>query len=272
MILDDVTQHDQIRPLLPATGQSLILVTTRRRLLGLGDARTLTLDVLSPDDAVALFRRDAGDERAGDCDQVTEVVNLCGRLPLAIQLAAGRAAHDQALRLGDLIAELSQSPTRLGGTGAASPEVISAFDLSYGALEPDHQRFFRRLGVSPCASFGLPAAAALSGCHPGRGGEGPDHPAGSSPAGQGARTTSTASTTSSAATRPCGRPATIPRPSSARPSAGCSTTTWTRRRRAQERPWATGRTRPPGWRRSGGTSCRPPGTRGSSTGSATAPT
>jgi tetratricopeptide (TPR) repeat protein len=164
VILDDVTQHDQIRPLLPAAGQSLILVTTRRRLLGLGGARTLTLDVLSPDDAVALFRRDAGDERTGDCDQVAEVVNLCGRLPLAIQLAAGRAAPDQALRLGDLIAELSQSPTRLGGTGgAASPEVISAFDLSYGALEPDHQRFFRRLGVSPCASFGLPAAAALSG-------------------------------------------------------------------------------------------------------------
>ncbi|MGH3393543.1 MAG: tetratricopeptide repeat protein [Streptosporangiaceae bacterium] len=163
VILDDVTQHDQIRPLLPATGQSLILVTTRRRLLGLGDARTLTLDVLSRDDAVALFRRDAGDERARDSDQVADVVNLCGRLPLAIQLTAGRAAHDQALRLGDLIGELSQSPTRLGGTGAASPEVISAFDLSYGALEPDHQRFFRRLGVSPCASFGLPAAAALSG-------------------------------------------------------------------------------------------------------------
>jgi tetratricopeptide (TPR) repeat protein len=163
VILDDAAQPDQIRPLLPATGQSLVLVTTRRRLLGLGDARTLTLDVLSRDDAVALFRRDASDEIGRDADQVTAVVNLCGRLPLAIQLTAGRAAHDQAVRLGDLIEELSQSPVRLGGAGAASPEVISAFDLSYRALEPDHQRFFRRLGVSPCTSFGLPAAAALAG-------------------------------------------------------------------------------------------------------------
>jgi len=163
VILDDAAQPDQIRPLLPATGQSLVLVTTRRRLLGLGDSRTLTLDVLSRDDAVALFRRDATDDRAADTDQVAAVVNLCGRLPLAVQLTAARAAHDHTLRLGDLIQELSQSPARLGGTGAASPEVISAFDLSYRALEPDHQRFFRRLGVSPCASFGLPAAAALAG-------------------------------------------------------------------------------------------------------------
>ena len=51
-----------------------------------------------------------------------------------------------------MIEELSQSPAQLGGTGAASPEVISAFDLSYRALEPDHQRFFRRLGIGPCAS------------------------------------------------------------------------------------------------------------------------
>lgn len=166
IILDDAAQPDQIRPLLPTTGPSLVLVTTRRRMLGLGDARTLTLDVLSRDDAVALFRRDATDDRAADTDQVAAVVNLCERLPLAIQLTAARAAHDPALRLGDLILELSQSPARLGGTGAASPEVISAFDLSYRALEPDHQRFFRRLGVSPCASFGLPAAAALAAATP----------------------------------------------------------------------------------------------------------
>src|SRR6202020_815213 len=52
----------------------------------------------------------------------------------------------------------------LGEAGLAAPEVTAAFDLSYGALEPDHQRLFRRLGVGPCATFGLPAVAALGGC------------------------------------------------------------------------------------------------------------
>jgi DNA-binding SARP family transcriptional activator len=164
VILDDAARLDQIRPLLPAAGRCLILITTRRRLPDLDGARTLTLDVLSIDDAITLFQRTAGQGRAQDKDKVATAVGLCGRLPLAIQLTAGRLAQDCPPRLDDLIEELSQSPAQLGGTGAASPEVMAAFDLSYRALEPDHQRFFRRLGVSPCAYFSLQAAAALGGC------------------------------------------------------------------------------------------------------------
>ncbi|HUZ38965.1 MAG TPA: tetratricopeptide repeat protein [Streptosporangiaceae bacterium] len=164
VILDDAAGHDQLRPLLPVAGRCLILITTRRKLPGLESACTLTLDVLSVDDAVTLFRRIAGQDRAEDVDKVTTAVGLCGRLPLAIQLAAGRVAQDHPPRLADLVEELSHSPARLGGTGAASPEVMSAFDLSYGALEPDHQRLFRRLGVSPCTYASLQATAALGGC------------------------------------------------------------------------------------------------------------
>src|SRR6266516_465963 len=131
VILDDAAGHDQIRPLLPVTSRCLILITTRRRLPDSRGARTLRLDVLSMDEAITLFRR---------------------------------IAQDGPLPLGRLIEELSQSPPRLGDTGAASPEVIAAFDLSYRALEPSYLRFFRRLGVSPCASLSLPAAAALGGC------------------------------------------------------------------------------------------------------------
>ncbi len=164
VILDDAARPDQIRPLLPASGRCLILITTRRRLADFGGVRTLTLDVLAIDDAITLFRQIAGEDRARDADQVAEAVRLCGRLPLAIQLTASRVAQNRRLSLAGLIEELSQSPTRLGGTGAACPEVMSAFDLSYHALEPDHQRFFRRLGASPCASVSLQAAAALDGC------------------------------------------------------------------------------------------------------------
>jgi DNA-binding SARP family transcriptional activator/tetratricopeptide (TPR) repeat protein len=164
VILDDAAGPDQIRPLLPLTGQCLILITTRRRLPGLDGARTLTLDVLSVDEAVTLFRRIAGESRAIDSDRVAATVGLCGRLPLAIKLTASRIAHADPPSLDDLIAEWSQSPAWLGGTGAASPEVIAAFDLSYRALRPGHQRFFRRLGISPCAAHSPAAAAALGGC------------------------------------------------------------------------------------------------------------
>jgi len=164
VILDDAAQPDQIRPLLPAPGRCLLLITTRRRLADVGDAGTLTLDVLAEGDAITLFRQIAGEDRTREADQAAEAVRLCGRLPLAIQLTASRVAQDPQLSLAHLIEELSQSPARLGGTGAACPEVMSAFDLSYQALEPGHQRFFRRLGAGPGASVSLPAAAALDGC------------------------------------------------------------------------------------------------------------
>ena len=131
VILDDAARLDQIRPLLPAAGRCLILITTRRRLPDIEGARTLTLDVLSIDDAIMLFRRTAGQGEAQDKDQVATAVGLCGRLPLAIQLAAGRLAQDCPPTLASLIEELSQSPAQLSGAGAASPEAMPAFDLSY---------------------------------------------------------------------------------------------------------------------------------------------
>jgi DNA-binding SARP family transcriptional activator/tetratricopeptide (TPR) repeat protein len=163
VILDDVAGPDQVRPLLPVTGRSLILITTRRR-LALGDARQLTIDVLSVAEAVTLFRRIAGEGGAMDGDQVVATVGLCGRLPLAVQLTARRIAQAGPPGLGSLIEEWPQYPAWLGGTGAASPEVIAAFDLSYRGLDSDQQRLFRRLGASPCATHSLASAAALAGC------------------------------------------------------------------------------------------------------------
>ena len=164
VILDDAARRDQVRPLLPAAGDCLILVTARRRLPDLDGARVLTLDELSIDDAITLFTQIAGPDRARDEDEVAEAVALCGRLPLAIQLTAGRLAQGHPHQLTELVEELSRSPAGLAGTGAAGPEVIAAFDLSYRALEPDHQRFFRRLGVNPCPDVSLQAAAALDEC------------------------------------------------------------------------------------------------------------
>ena len=162
VILDDAGRSDQIRPLLPETGECLILITTRRTFPGLEGARALTLDALPVDDAITLLRTVAGPGTPHDDGEAAQAVQLCGRLPLAIQLAAGRLARDYPPRIGDLVEELSQSPVR-SGPDSASPEVMSAFDLAYRSLEPDHQRFFRRLGVSPCAHISLPAAAALGG-------------------------------------------------------------------------------------------------------------
>jgi DNA-binding SARP family transcriptional activator len=164
VILDDVARRDQVCQLLPRAGECLVLVTARRRIPDLEGARTLTLDELTLDDAVALFTQIAGPDRARDRDEVAAVVELCGRLPLAIRLSADRLAQGNPPRLADLVEELSLPPAGLGRPGAVSPELTSAFDLSYHALEPDHQQFLRRLGISPCPRVSLHAAAALADC------------------------------------------------------------------------------------------------------------
>ena len=119
--------------------------------------------MLPVDDAVALFRRIAGGGRAHDDAEVAAVVELCGRLPLAIQLTAGRLARDYPPRLGDLVAELSHPPARVAGADVAALDWVPAFELSYRALQPGHQEFFRRLGLSPATQISLHAAAALGG-------------------------------------------------------------------------------------------------------------
>jgi NB-ARC domain len=110
VVLDDVAEPDQIAPLLPAGGKSLVLITSRYRLPGLADARTLTLDVLPAEDAITLFRQIAGPAAPGDEDEDAAAVESCGRLPLAIQLTAGRLAQRPPPRRGELVAEMPRPP------------------------------------------------------------------------------------------------------------------------------------------------------------------
>jgi tetratricopeptide (TPR) repeat protein len=99
-----------------------------------------------------------------DQNEAATAVELVGRNPLAIQLTAAGMARGYPFRAADLAGELSQIGPGLDGSGTANPVVMSAFDLSYRALGPDHQQFFRRLGLSPCPLVSVHAAAALGDC------------------------------------------------------------------------------------------------------------
>ena len=164
LLLDDATGHEQVRPLLPGTAGSLVLVTSRRRLTALVDATVLTLDTLALDEAAALLNRLAvrPGMRAGDA-AVGEITRLCGYLPLAIGMLASQLRHHPAWSAGLLAAELAAARDRLGLMRAENVSVAAAFDLSYADLRPGQQRLFRRLGLVPGPSIDAHAAAALDG-------------------------------------------------------------------------------------------------------------
>lgn len=174
VVADNAATVGQIRPLLPGDAGCLVLVTSRGRLSGLSardGARRLTLGLLPPRDAVALVEQAVSESRENDsATDVDELVRLCARLPLALRIAAERAAARPLMPLRELIGDLrSESSlwTALSTEDASESDTVHAvFAWSYRALPPAAARVFRMVGVHPSAEFGIGAAAALSGVEP----------------------------------------------------------------------------------------------------------
>ena len=164
LLLDDAAGHEQVRPLLPGTAGTLVLVTSRRRLTALQGAAVVSLDTLPPGEAAALLARLAGRPglRTGDA-AVDEITRLCGYLPLAIGMLASQLRHHPAWTAAALAAELASARDRLALMRAENLSVAAAFGLSYADLTEGQQRLFRRLGLHPGPSIDAYAAAALDG-------------------------------------------------------------------------------------------------------------
>ncbi|MER5908681.1 trypsin-like peptidase domain-containing protein [Streptomyces mirabilis] len=162
LVLDDALDADQVRPLLPAAPKTLVLITSRRRLAGLDDVIPLSLAVLAPDEAAALFVRTARRPGLQATDpQVAHLVKLCGFLPLAVRMTAARLPHHPAWIPSDLITQFKEAGSRLGALREQERTVAAAFDLSYRDLTNTQQRLFRLLGAHPGVDYDAPAAAAL---------------------------------------------------------------------------------------------------------------
>ncbi|MFD0559659.1 DNA-binding SARP family transcriptional activator [Stackebrandtia endophytica] len=133
LLLDGARDLDQIRPLLPAEPRCAVLITGRRRFIGLHDAPAVSLDILAGDAAVELFNRIA--ERTSIVDDVLRVIDACGRLPLAIRIAATRLRSRPHWSIRDLLDRLS-SNRRLRLLDHGSRSLSTALDASFHALTP----------------------------------------------------------------------------------------------------------------------------------------
>ncbi|GII63509.1 SARP family transcriptional regulator [Sphaerisporangium krabiense] len=155
-VLDNVRDADHVRPLLPGRSDTLMLVTSRRRLVDLDGAHALSVDLLGEEDAAELFGRIVGERARREPDAVREVLGLCGRLPLAIRMSAARLQHRPRWTVSYLAGRLRDHRRLLDGVSAA-------FALSYEQLDEDEQRMFRLLGLVPGRDIDPCGAAALAG-------------------------------------------------------------------------------------------------------------
>ena len=168
VVLDNARDADQARPLLPGSGASLVLVTSRNQLPGLAaaeGARLITLDLLTTDEAVQLLALRLGPERLdGQQGAVYELVARCARLPLALAIVAAQAEARPHIPLAALAVELGGGRSLEAlDTGDRMTRMRTVLSWSYLGLGDGAARLFRLLGVHPGPDATVPAMASLMG-------------------------------------------------------------------------------------------------------------
>jgi tetratricopeptide (TPR) repeat protein/transcriptional regulator with XRE-family HTH domain len=166
LLLDDAADSEQVLPLLPGTSESMVIVTSRRRLTELRDARLMNLGILHADEAAEMLVNLTGRPDVRLDASVRELARLCGYLPLAMGLMASKLASHPAWSAGQMVVRLTAARSRLDLMQGEKLSVAGAFDLSYRDLTPAQQRMFRGLGSHPGTDIDAYAAAALDDTDP----------------------------------------------------------------------------------------------------------
>ena len=173
VVLDNARDAEQVRPLLPGSSASMALVTSRSQLTGLiaaEGARPVGLCLLTVPEAYELLALRLGECRvAAERQAAEEIIASCARLPLALTIAAARAAERPSFPLAAIAAELRDSAVLDPFEGVAPGiGVRAAFAGSYRALSTDAARLFRLLALHPGRDISLAAAASLLGAPSGQ--------------------------------------------------------------------------------------------------------
>ncbi|WP_328328011.1 tetratricopeptide repeat protein [Kribbella sp. NBC_00382] len=167
LVLDNASDQEQVRPLLPGSGGCAVIVTSRRSMAGLG-GRQFQLGEPPLEESIEMLRRISERPDAPE-DECAEVVRQCGGLPLAIRMAGARLASRPTWPVAHLAERLADGRRRLDelqldDSGVRATLVLSIEQLA-GSDDPiDVQAvtMFALLGLSDSVDLTSALAAALS--------------------------------------------------------------------------------------------------------------
>ncbi|MDX3225381.1 AfsR/SARP family transcriptional regulator [Streptomyces sp. ME19-01-6] len=162
VVLDNVLDASQVRPLLPGGDGCAVLITSRARLTAIPGAHLLDVKPLDDTDGRTLLDLIVGARRFATEPEATErILADCAGLPLALRVAGARlvgAPHRPVRWLADRLADEQR---RLGELRAGDLAVRACVTTAYHGLAPDAARMFRVLGLLPTGEFPSWAPAAL---------------------------------------------------------------------------------------------------------------
>ncbi|MEC3978865.1 NB-ARC domain-containing protein [Amycolatopsis sp. H20-H5] len=162
LLLDDINDVEQVRPLLFPSSSLVVVVTSRRTLesLQINDFRSLKLDKFTAEAAGELLGKVAG--QVVRHEQFAVVNEICEGLPIALSIVAVRL-RDPDYTPEEYVDEF------LGGRSLELLEldgkrpVIRIFDLMYDELDETEAKAYELLGLAPGPDFGVGVAAAVLG-------------------------------------------------------------------------------------------------------------
>jgi DNA-binding SARP family transcriptional activator len=162
LLLDDVTNEEQVLPLLPGSPSCAVIVTSRARLVGLSGAHWIDVDAFDDDTSMELLGKIVGRERLlAEPESADELVKYSGGLPLALRIAGARLASRPHWRIGELARRLKNEVRRLDEFSHRGLELRSSIGLTYRSLPDQVQRLFRLFALVKAPDFPGWTAAAL---------------------------------------------------------------------------------------------------------------
>ncbi|WP_405931479.1 BTAD domain-containing putative transcriptional regulator [Streptomyces sp. NBC_00827] len=168
MVLDDAAHAGQVRPLLPAGAGCAVIVTSRSPLTALDGAHRFPLAPLSDEDSAVLLRAVSG--RVEGLDGGHPLVELTGRLPLALRIVAARLAARRALTPDALAGQLAATEGRLHHLEYDDLSVRRSLAVAHDALHASERQAdrdaalaLRRIGALDLPAYGAPLLARLTG-------------------------------------------------------------------------------------------------------------
>jgi len=171
IVLDNVGSVADVLPLVPGSGENLLVVTSRLSLAALAARhamRAVSVDALGHAESVSLLTRMLGQRRvAAEPAAVAALARLCAGMPLALRIAGARLVGSPKRPIAEVVTELTGA-ARLAGFAVEgdSRTVQTVLTSAYRPLAAEQARLFRRVGIAPGPTFSAPLAAAVCDLRP----------------------------------------------------------------------------------------------------------
>lgn len=165
LLLDNAGDSARLRWLLPGTSGCAVLITSRRRGIGLPVSTVVALTAFSPPEALTLLDTVVGGDRiTAEPEAAARVVAACGHLPLAVRTVGARLAAHPDWSVADVAASLSDERRRIPQMRDGSTAVEASFEIGYHQLPESDKRVFRLVSRPDLGEFSVAEVAVLASC------------------------------------------------------------------------------------------------------------